>query len=112
MIPIPGRWHDSGTLDLNSGAPAVRAALAFALYGLRLRAEGISPGPVEAIITITDNRGHPMGQLDLDARDAQWMVEAIGERLDLDYGPWRPESADRLLADYAQSSPYNQQEGR
>lgn len=45
MIPIPGRWHDSGILDLNSGAPAVRAALAFALYGLRLRAEGISPGP-------------------------------------------------------------------
>jgi len=109
MTPIPGRWHDySGNLFLNSAAPAMQAALAFALYGLRLRAEGISPGPVEATVTIADHHGVLIGRLDLDARDAQWMVDAISDRLEMDYGPWRAESADRLPADYAQPSPYKQ----
>ena len=113
MTPIPGRWHDdSGVLDLNSPAPAMQAALAFAVYGLRLRAEGISPGPVEATITIADRTGHLMGRLDLDARDARWMVDAISDKLGIDYGPWRAESVDRMLADYAQSSPYNPDGGR
>jgi hypothetical protein len=113
MTPIPGRWHDdSGVLDLNPPAPATQAALAFALYGLRLQAEGISPGPVEATITIADRTGHLMGRLDLDARDAQWMVDAISGKLEIDYGPWRAESVDRLLTDHAQSNPYNWYEGR
>jgi hypothetical protein len=41
-----------------------------------------------------------MGQLDMDARDAQWMVDAISTMLRHDYGPWRVEDADRLLAEY------------
>jgi hypothetical protein len=45
--------------------------------GLRLQAEGISPGPVEATVTVTDKSGHLVGQLDLDARDGQWMADAI-----------------------------------
>jgi hypothetical protein len=36
------------------------------------------------------------------------MVGAIGARLDLDYGPWRVESTERLLADYFESRPYSQ----
>jgi hypothetical protein len=85
------------------GVPAGQAALAFALYGLRLQAEGISPGPVEATVTITDRNGQLLGQLDMDARDAQWIVDAISTMLRQDYGPWRSEDADRLLTEYSRS---------
>jgi hypothetical protein len=100
MARIRSRWHDAGVLGVSPGTPGKQAAAGFALYGLRLQAEGISPGPIEATITITDKHGHLVGQLDLDARDAQWMVEAISGMLNLVYGPWRPEDVDRLLADY------------
>jgi hypothetical protein len=42
-----------------------------------------------------------VGYLDMDARDAQWMADAISAMLRHDYGPWRSEDADRLLADYS-----------
>ena len=42
--------------------PGKQAAAAFALYGLRLQAQGISPGPLEARITITDRDGSHFGQ--------------------------------------------------
>jgi hypothetical protein len=100
MARIRSRWHDAGVLGVSPGTPGKLAAAGFALYGLRLQAEGISPGPIEATITITDRHGHLVGQLDLDARDAQWMVEAISGMLNLVYGPWRAEDIDRLLADY------------
>jgi hypothetical protein len=100
MTRIRSRWHDAGVLGVSPGTPGKQAAAGFALYGLRLQAEGISPGPIEATITITDKHGHLVGQLDLDARDAQWMVEAISGMLNLVYGPWRAEDVDRLLADY------------
>jgi hypothetical protein len=61
--------------------------------------EGISPGPVEATVTITDNHGYFFGQLDLDAGDAQFMVNAISRMLTLEYGPWRSEDVERLLAE-------------
>jgi hypothetical protein len=104
-MPIRGRWHDGGILEIPPGEPARQAALAFALYGLRLQAEGISPGPIEAIVTITDTNGRPMGQLDLDARDAQWMADTISTALHQDYGPWRPEDINRLLNSYGQDEP-------
>lgn len=100
MVRIRGRWHDAGVLGVSPGTPGKQAAAAFALYGLRLETEGISPGPIEATVAITDKDGHPVGQLDLDARDAQWMVEAISWKLNRDYGPWTDEDIDRLLADY------------
>lgn len=100
MARIRSRWHDAGVLGVSPGTTGKQAAAGFALYGLRLQAEGISPGPIEATITITDRHGHLVGQLDLDARDAQWMVEAISGMLNLVYGPWRAEDVDRLLADY------------
>jgi len=100
MTPIRCRWHDAGVVGVPPGTPAKQAAAAFALYGLRLQAQGISPGPVEATVTITDNQGHLVGQLDLDAGDAQFMVNAISGTLNLAYGPWRSEDVDRLLADY------------
>jgi hypothetical protein len=105
MARIRGRWHDAGVLGVSPGTPGKQAAAGFALYGLRLQAEGISPGPIEATITITDKHGHLVGQLDLDARDAQWMVEAISGMLNLVYGPWRAEDADRLIADYRPARP-------
>jgi hypothetical protein len=67
---------------------------------VRLQAQGISPGPVEATVTISDQHGHLIGQLDLDAGDAQFMLNAISGMLNLTYGPWRSEDADRLLAGY------------
>lgn len=100
MARIRSRWHDAGVLGVSPGTTGKQAAAGFALYGLRLQAEGISPGPIEATITITDRHGHLVGQLYLDARDAQWMIEAISGMLNLVYGPWRAEDVDRLLADY------------
>ena len=100
MVPIRSRWHSGGIAGLPPSVPVRQAVLAFALYGLRLQAAGISPGPIEATITVTDNDGHLLGQLDLDARDAQWMMDAISAMLRDDYGPWRKEDADGLLAEY------------
>jgi hypothetical protein len=71
------------------GTPGKQAAAAFAVYGLRLQAQGISPGPAEATITITDSHGHLVGQLYPDAGGARFMVNAISEMLDLERGPWR-----------------------
>jgi hypothetical protein len=105
MTPIRCRWHDAGVLGVPPATPGKQAAAAFALYGLRLQAQGISPGPVEATITITDNHGYYFGQLELDAADAQFMVDAISAKLNFEYGPWRPEDADRLLADYRGEPP-------
>jgi hypothetical protein len=105
MVRIRGRWHDAGVLGVPPGTPGKQAAAAFALYGLRLQSEGISPGPIEATVTITDKHGHLVGQLDLDARDAQWMVEAISSLLNRDYGPWTDEDIDRMLADYRPTYP-------
>jgi hypothetical protein len=103
MVRIRSRWRDAGVLGVPPGTPGKQAAAAFALYGLRLLSEGISPGPIEATVTITDGHGHLVGQLDLDARDAQWMVAAISWMLNRDYGPWTDEDIDRLLADYRPS---------
>jgi hypothetical protein len=105
MAPIRCRWHDGGVLQLPHGAPARQAALGFALYGLRLQAEGISPGPIEATVTVTDKNGHRVGQLDLDARDGQWMADAISAMLRRNYGPWRSEDIERLLAQYDPGEP-------
>jgi hypothetical protein len=104
VVASRSRWHDGSILEVPAGTPGKQAALAFALYGLRL-AEGISPGPVEATITITDKHGHVVGHLDLDARDAQWMADAVSAMLRHDYGPWRSEDADRLLAEYRPAKP-------
>ena len=105
MVRIRGRWHDAGVLGVPPGTPGKQAAAAFALYGLRLQSEGISPGPIEATVTITDKNGHLVGQLDLDARDAQWMVEAISWMLERDYGRWTDEDVDRMLAEYRPTPP-------
>jgi hypothetical protein len=56
MVPIRSRWHDGGISEVPPGAPARQAGLVFALCGLRLQAEGISPGPIEATVTITGKR--------------------------------------------------------
>jgi hypothetical protein len=105
MMPIRCRWHDAGVLGVPSGSSAKQAAAAFALYGLRLQAQGISPGPIEAVVTITDKHGHLVGQLDMDAGDAQFMLDAISGTLNLAYGPWRSQDVDRLLADYRPGPP-------
>ena len=105
MVRIRGRWHDAGVLGVQPGTPGKQAAAAFALYGLRLQSAGISPGPIEATVTITDKHGRLVGQLDLDARDAQWMVEAISNLLNRDYGPWTDADIDRMLADYRPAPP-------
>src|SRR5262249_57783425 len=96
MTAIRCRWHDVGVIGVPPATPGKQAAAAFALYGLRLQAEGISPGPVEATVTITDHHGYFFGQLDLDAGDAQFMVDAISGMLNLRYGPRTSEDADRL----------------
>ena len=101
MVPIRGRWHDAGILEGPPSELGKQAALGFALYGLRLQAEGVSPGPIEATVTVTDKHGRLVGYLDMDTRDAQWMADAISAMLRHDYGPWRSEDADRLLADYS-----------
>jgi hypothetical protein len=100
LVPVRGRWHDGGILEVPPGTPVKQAALAFALYGLRLQVEGISPGPIEVTLTITDRSGRVMGQLDMDARDAQWMADTISAMLHQDYGLWRVEDVDRLPARY------------
>ena len=105
MTRIRSRWHDAGVLGVPPGTPGKQAAAAFALYGLRLQSEGISPGPIEATVTITDKHGQLIGQLDLDARDAQWMVEAISNLLNRYYGRWTDEDIDRMLADYGPADP-------
>jgi hypothetical protein len=102
MTPIRRRWHDAGVLGV---PPGMQAAAAFALYGLPLQAQGISPGPVEATMTLTDKHGHLVGQLNLDARDAQFMVDALSGMLNLEYGPWTSEDVDRPLADCRQGRP-------
>jgi len=53
MTAIRCRWHDAGVAGVPPATPGKQAAAAFALYGLRLQPEGISPGPVEATVTIT-----------------------------------------------------------
>jgi hypothetical protein len=107
MVAISGRWHDGGITSTPASVPAGQAALAFALYGLRLQAEGISPGPIEAVLTVTDKNGNLLGQLDMDARDAQWMADAISAMLCHDYGPRRSQDADRLLAQHGLYDPGN-----
>jgi hypothetical protein len=104
MTPIRSRWH-GGVLGGPPGTPGMQAAAAFALYGLPLQAQGISPGPVEATMTLTDKHGHLVGQFNLDARDAKFMVDALSGMLNLEYGPWTSEDVDRLLADCRQGRP-------
>jgi len=99
MIPIGCRWHDAGLIGVPPHTPGKQAAAAFALYGLRLQAQGISPGAVEATITITDRHGCYFGQLDLDAGDTQFMVDAISGLLNHHYGPWTSQDVERLRAD-------------
>jgi hypothetical protein len=101
MTAIRCRWHDAGVVGVPPATPGKQAAAAFALYGLRLQAEGISPGPAEATLTITDNHGCLLGHLDLDAGDAQFMVDAISGMLNRVHGPWRSEDIERLLAEHA-----------
>jgi hypothetical protein len=98
MTPIRCRWHDAGVIGVPPHTPGKQAAAAFALYGLRLQAQGIAPGPVEATLTITDRDGCYLGQLDIDAGDAQFMVDAISGLLGLRYGPWASKDADHLRA--------------
>src|SRR5215472_10701241 len=105
MVAIRSRWRDGGILEVPPDAPARQAALGFALYGLRLQADGISPSPIEAAVIVTDKNGHLVGQLDVDARDAQWTTDAISAMLRHDYGPWRREDAERLLAEYGPGTP-------
>ena len=105
MTAIRCRWHDAGVVGVPPATPGKHAAAAFALYGLRLQAEGISPGPVEATVTITGHHGCCFGQLDLDAGDAQFMVDAISGMLNLAYGPWRGEDIERLLAEHRAGPP-------
>jgi hypothetical protein len=105
MTAIRCRWHDAGVVGVPPTTPGKQAAAAFALYGLRLQAEGISPGPVEATVTITDHHGYFFGQLDLDAGDAQFMVDAISGMLTLKYGPRRSEDVERLLAEHRAGPP-------
>jgi hypothetical protein len=97
MTPIRCRWHDAGVVGVPPHTPGKQAAAAFALYGLRLQAQGISPGPIEAIITITDRHSYYFGQFDLDAGDAAFMLDAISGMLNLRHGPWTSQDADRLL---------------
>jgi hypothetical protein len=105
MTPIRCRWHDAGAVGVPPATPGKQAAAAFALYGLRLQTEGISPGPVEAVLTITDRHGYFFGQLDLDAGDAQFMVDAISGLLDREYGPWTNADINRLLAGHGAEPP-------
>ena len=105
MTAIRCRWHDAGVVGVPPATPGKQAAAAFALYGLRLQAEGISPGPVEATVTISGHHGYFLGQLDLDAGDAEFMVDAISEMLTLKYGPWRSQDVERLLAEHRAGPP-------
>jgi hypothetical protein len=85
--------------------PGKQAGAAFALYGLRRQAEGIAPGPAEAILTITDRHGGFFGQLGLDAGDAQSMADAISGMLTLRHGTWRSQDIERLRAGHRASPP-------
>jgi len=82
-----------------AGPPAVRAVWR------AVQAQGISPGPVEATVTITDQHGRLIGQLDLDVGDAQFMLGAISGMLNLTYGPGKSQGADRPLAGYRAGPP-------
>ena len=42
------RWHDAGVAEVPPATPGKQAVTGLAPYGLRLQAEGISSGPVEA----------------------------------------------------------------
>jgi hypothetical protein len=99
MTAICCRWHDAGVVEVPPAAAGKQAGAAFALYGLRLQAEGVSPGPVEATVTLTDVHGCFLGQLDLDAGDAEFMVDAISGMLNRVYGPRRSQDIDRLVAE-------------
>jgi len=105
MTAIRCRWHDAGVVGVPPATPGKQAAAAFAFYGLRLQAEGISPGPVEATLTLTDRDGSFLGQLDLDAGDAQFMVDAISGMLTRAYGPWRSQDIERLQAGHRTGPP-------
>ena len=111
MVAIRSRWHDGGFVQVPRGTRGKQAALAYAPYGLRLQAEGISPGPIEATVAITDKHGHLVGQLDLDARDAQWMVAAVSAMLRHDYGPWRRRTLVASWPSTAPASPDSQRRG-
>jgi hypothetical protein len=64
--------RDAGVRSRGSSRHARQAGRArFALDGLRLQAEGLSPGPIEATGNITDEHGHLVGHLGLEDRDAQ-----------------------------------------
>jgi hypothetical protein len=101
--PLPLARRRGGRGAARHAGQAGRGRLA--LYGLRLQAEGISPGPVEATLTVTGSHGYFFGQLDLDAGDVQFMVDAISGMLTLEYGPWRSEDAERLLAEHRTGRP-------
>ena len=45
------------------------------------------------------------GQLDLDAGNAQFMVDAISGRLTLKDGPWSSEDVERVLAAHRAGPP-------
>ena len=107
MTAIRCRWHDAGVAGVPPATPGKQAAAAFALYGLRLqpkashRAQSRRPSPSPA------PRGYFFGQLDLDAVDAQFMLDAISGMLNLKYGPWRSEDVERLLAERRAGRPGN-----
>ena len=105
MTPIRCRWPDAGVVGVPPHTPGKRAAAAFALYGLRLQAQGMAPGPVEARITITDRDGCYLGQLDIDAGDAQFMADDISGLLNSHYGSWASQDADRLRDGHSPGPP-------
>ena len=105
MTPIRCRWHDAGVVGVPPHTPGKQAAAAFALYSLRLQAQGISPGPVEARITITDRDGCCLGQLDVDADDAQFMADPISGLLNPHYGPWSSQDVDHLRGGHDAAPP-------
>ena len=105
MTPIRCRWHDTGIVGVPPHTPGKQAAAAFALYGLRLQAQGIAPGPVEARITITDRDGDYFGQLDIDAADTQFMADAISGLLNLHYGSWTSQDVDRRRGGHGAGPP-------
>ncbi len=105
MSPVPARWHD-GTVRLAPlDTPAKRAAVGFALYGVRLQTEGVAPGPIEATIDLHDAAGRHLGRLDLDAEDCERLMRLVSQTLDLDYGPWSRDKLARLIAELREDWP-------
>ena len=105
LTPIRCRWHDAGVVGVPPHTPGKQAAAAFAPYGLRLQAPGMAPGPVEARITITGRDGGCLGQLDIDAGGAQFRADAISGLLDLHYGAWTSQDADRRRGGHGAGPP-------